>query len=275
MNRPRRRPPAHRDGRLHFRAVTHYRSRLRFLAAALIPLARAAHTQSPRIVRSETNAWLNVGADVWLAPRFGLQGEMLYERSDFAEDPMQVEARLGVQRLLRSGARIAAGGTLIHNSPYGPFPARGPFREYRAWEQFTIDHRAGAASLTHRYRLEQRWVERPGSATTAGGHVDVAYGMRFRYQLRGTVPLSPATARHPAYAAAADELFLSIGPHTPLNLLDQNRAYLGAGLRWSPSVRAELGYLSQVILRADGRQVEHNHTLQATLGLTRAAPRRR
>jgi hypothetical protein len=246
----------------------------RHLALVALPLALLSpRAQAQRTARSETNGWLDATSDVWLTPKTGLQGEALIERSDMALDPMQVELRLGLQRALHSGARIAMGGTFVHNSPYGPFPARLAFREYRVWQQLTMDQRVGAVSLTHRYRFEQRWVEKPSATTLPGEHMDLAFGLRTRYQLRGTVPLQGSTAPHPLFAAGSDEVFVSLGPHAPLNLLDQNRAYVGLGSRWSPSVRAELGYLYQTILRADGRNVENNHTIQLSLALTRAAPR--
>jgi len=249
------------------------RSRALLLTLAL--LAPRAHAQTARVVRTQANAWLVTSADLWATPRWGVQTELMYERSDFGADPQQVEYRLGVQRMLRSGARLAFGGTYIWSSPYGPFPSRVAFPEYRTWEQATVDQRVGALSLTHRYRLEQRWVQRP-LFTPAGARdgSDATFALRGRYQVRATLPLTRTAARHSLYAAVAEEPFLAFGPHTPINVLEQNRLYGGAGVRWSPTLRTELGYLNQIILRADGRQVEQNHTLQVTLGITRAAPRR-
>jgi hypothetical protein len=250
--------------------------RRRLLAFAVVLLAARAHAQTtPRTVRSEANAWLVTSADVWATPQWGLQTELMYERSDLGAAPQQIEYRLGVQRMLHSGARLAVGGTFVHNSPYGPFPARTAFPEYRIWEQATMDQRLGVVSLSHRYRLEERWIDRPIIAATGPtGRTDPSYTLRGRYQLRATVPLTRAAAPHSLYAAGAEEVFLGFGPHTPLNVLDQNRLSVGAGVRWSPVLRTELGYLYQVILRSDGKQVENNHTLQLSLALTRAAARR-
>ena len=209
-----------------------------------------------------------------MTPRWGVQTELMYERAELGATPQQIEYRLGAQRLLHSGARLAFGGTYIHSSPYGPFAARVASHEYRTWLQATADQRVGALSLTHRYRVEYRWVERPlFDASGARRPSDVSAAMRLRYQIRASVPLTPSASPRPLYAALAEEPFIAFGPHTPLNILEQNRAYLGAGVRWSPALRTELGYLNQIIVRADGRQVEQNHTLQLTLGITRPAPK--
>lgn len=243
--------------------------RPRLLAALVLVPVVSLRAQSERVVRSETNAWLDANADVWLTPRWGAQGQFLYERSDYGAEPMVVEARLGVQRRL-STFRLAVGGTYIHTSPYGPFRGRGPTNESRAWEQLSLDGRLGHVALAHRVRLEERWLGRPQAAGVAP---DILFSLRARYQFRGTVPLTPS-AKRPLYAAGGDEIFVSFGAHGPAHPLDQNRAYLGAGVRWSPSLRTELGYLNQRIMRANGQQVENNHTAQLTLGYTRAARKR-
>jgi hypothetical protein len=222
-------------------------------------------------VRSATNTWLSVTGDIWATPTLGIQTELLYERSDFGEDPQQVELRLGLQRAVGQSVRLAAGGTFIHTSPYGPFPARAPFEEYRSWVQATVEHRLAKLTLAHRYRLEERWIERP---STTGGESDIAFGLRLRYQARATIPLASASHPHAPYVAASDEIFLVAGPHAPYNLVDQNRAYVGVGVRWSPALRSEIGYLNQAILRANGTQVENNHTVQLSVAITRAAPAR-
>ena len=212
---------------------------------------------------------------MWATPHWGLQTELMYERSDLGEKPMVIEIRAGVQHMLPSGARLALGGTFIHTSPYGPFPSRVAFQEYRTWQQAQIDQKLGVVSLAHRYRLEERWIIRPvSSAISATDETDPSYTLRFRYQIRGSVPLTKPSAPHSLYAVGSEEVFVGAGPHTPLNVLDQNRASIGLGLRWSPALRTEAGYLSHVVLRGNGTQVENNHTLLVTIGVTRAAPKR-
>jgi hypothetical protein len=240
------------------------------LALAIVLPTGRTRAQTTRTVRSETNAWLSLSSDVSLTPTLGVQTEALIERSELGRRPQQIEVRAGVQRAFGATVRLAAGGTLIHNSPYGPFPARAPFDEYRTWVQATVEQRLSKLSLAHRYRLEERWIERPPAT---GGAPDLAFGLRLRYQARATIPLVPASRPRGPFVAASDELFIVAGPHAPNNLLDQNRAYVGLGMRWSPALRGEVGYLNQAILRANGTQVENNHTLQLSMNFTRAARR--
>jgi hypothetical protein len=50
-----------------------------------------------------------------------------------------------------------------------------------------------------------------------------------------------------------------------LNVFDQNRAYAGVGYQAGRHTRLEAGYLNQLVLRANGLEMENNHTLQLAL----------
>ena len=250
--------------------------RLRPLAALLLatPAARAQEGGIPREVGSSANAWLDVATDVWVTPDLAVQLGGKVQRAELGAAPQQAEIRLGLQRAVGRRVRVAAGGLLAHNSPYGPFPAAGPSNERRLWQHLLLDQRVGRVTLQHRARLEERWIERPqplvdGVATDP----DISFGLRARYRLQATTPLGSGTGAHAPYVAVYDELLKSVGPHASTSLIDQNRAYAGVGVRWSPAVRTELGYVEQRILRRNGRQLEHGHTLSLTLAFTRPAPR--
>lgn len=241
--------------------------------AALALATRSRAQTAPRQVGSSANAWVDLGADVWLTPATGVQIGAKVQRARLGASPQQTELRAGLQRVVGHRFRVAAGGQVVHNSPYGPFPAAGAFGERRLWQHVLQDQRLGPVALQHRYRMEERWTDRPVRSGSAGVP-DVVFSLRARYQLKATLPLGAAGASHPGYVSASEELFKSVGPHASSNLIDQNRAYVGLGVRWSRVLRGEVGYVEQRILRANGRQLEHGHTAQLSLGLTRPAARR-
>jgi hypothetical protein len=253
-------------------------------ALALLPLAAPRARAQERAVGSSANAWFDVTSDVWLTPAYGVQLGGKVQRSEMGAAPQQTELRLGVERSFAGRFRVVAGGLLAHNSPYGPFPAAAPYGERRLWQYLVQEQRVGRVTLQHRYRFEERWIERPVAAPAGGAgsgagpaaaDPDVAFALRARYRLQATTPLGPAVGRggHAPYATLSDELLKSVGPHASTSLVDQNRAYAGLGVRWSPALRGEVGYLEQRIVRANGRQLEHGHTVQLALWLTRPARR--
>jgi hypothetical protein len=52
------------------------------------------------------------------------------------------------------------------------------------------------------------------------------------------------------------------------NIFDQNRLYFALGYRMPKLGRLELGYLSQILNKSNGTQVENNNTLQIGLSST-------
>jgi len=150
-------------------------------------------------------------------------------------------------------------------------------------------HHLPAATLTHRLRLEQRFLPKhhaEGNALVQNGH---RYAGRIRYFARtvlpltshrsggasanplhnGTSPSSMTQSSAPApftkgfFAAVQNEIFFNIGDTTPVNgkLFDQNRAYLAAGYRWSRQFDTEIGYMNQYI-SGTGSNSTNNHILQ-------------
>jgi hypothetical protein len=241
----------------------------------LIAAPRAHAQGAPRVVGTSANAWFDVTSDVWVTPTLDLQAGGKIQRSELGARPQQMELRAGLLRSLGAKTKIGGGVLVAHNSPYGPFPARAPYGELRLWQQIQRDQHAGRFALGHRLRVEERWIQRPlGPVGDLAVDADVQYAMRLRYQLKATTPLGGAQAAHPLYALAYDEVLTSVGPHASPNAIDQNRAAVGLGLRWTTAMRGEASYVNQRILRADGRQLEHGHTLQLALVLTRLAPHR-
>jgi hypothetical protein len=106
-------------------------------------------------------------------------------------------------------------------------------------------------------------VERLGTAGDAAGRrVGWTYTSRARYLLRATVaPGGGPPQAGEAYAVAYDELFVSFGRNVRSNVFDQNRLFAGAGYRLRSTLGVEAGYLNHLVLRANGTDVERNHTL--------------
>lgn len=112
--------------------------------------------------------------------------------------------------------------------------------EHRIWEQYIISHKAFTGSLSHRFRLEQRFIGKAGDQNV--------FAQRLRYFFRHVQPLkrSENGFTKGAFAALQNEVFANIHnqKNTNNHFFDQNRAYIAAGYRFSKKFDAEAGYMN-------------------------------
>lgn len=125
--------------------------------------------------------------------------------------------------------------------------------EQRIWQQYIYNHQPWkGAALSHRFRLEQRFIER---------QTDDLFSQRFRYFFRLVQPLQKQEGAFTKgmFAALQNELFFNVQNKEQLNgsLFDQNRAYLAVGYRVSKSFDIEAGYLNQAIKGANANTVNN------------------
>ena len=178
------------------------------------------------------------------------------------------------QFLVRSGGsfdatqhlKLSAGYALMatRDEANDPLTPRRP--EHRLWAGATLGHAIGQVRMSHRVRMEHRWLSgmRIDDAGRPLGELWV-HAERARYQLRAILPLTRAARTHDIYVSASDEMFASFGGYAGDMAVDQNRASLSVGVRASPAVRVEIGYMLQSSAGDDGRFTEQNHTLQLTV----------
>lgn len=151
--------------------------------------------------------------------------------------------RPGLGYALSDSATLWAGYGWIKTSP-NPNPV---FDEHRVWQQITWSKDFDPTRLGLRSRLEQRFLE-TGSDT----------GWRFRQlvSLRRPIDCTNLTL------VAWDEVFINLNDTNwgASGGFDQNRVFLGVGLKACPSspYRVEVGYLNQYVNRSTNSDLS-NH----------------
>lgn len=139
----------------------------------------------------------------------------------------------------------------------GAPPMKNTLTEHRIWQQYIYSHKPWkGAALSHRFRLEQRFIET---------QKDDIFAQRLRYFLRLVQPLQKQKDAFTKgmFIALQNEFFFNVQNSDKLNgsLFDQNRAYLAAGYRFSKKMDIEVGYLNQAIHGL------HNNTLNNAVQL--------
>jgi hypothetical protein len=224
-----------------------------------ILVAPTAQAQSERIKDFNNNGWYMYFGDHKLTSKWGLHTEIQWRRHNIIKDPQQLLIRTGINYDLTPNAMLTLGYGFIETHPYGDFPAAGTFPEHRIYQQLQHRSNIGRVGLIHRYRLEQRWIKPAGAD-------DHTYLNRARYMIKATLPLQgPTIDVNEPFLAVYNEAFVGFGNNIQRNIFDQNRAYAALGYKFSNTGTLEIGYLSQIVQKANGIVFEHNHTLQVSL----------
>jgi hypothetical protein len=237
-----------------------------FVSILVLSGCLAANAQSGnRSNTTNSNAWLMYFGNHKVSEKWGIHAEVQWRRHEFLSENQQLLLRGGVDFYTPAKNRFTLGYAFVRTYPYGEFAVAGDFPENRIWQQFLTSQKIGNVNLSHRYRLEQRFLGNPATGTMANGR----YENRFRYMAKLTLPIAKEWEK-PMFLAVYDEVMLNFGKEVGYNLFDQNRLYGALGFTLTPHMKLEVGYLYQLVqlrtLDSDSKnRIENNHTLQIGL----------
>ncbi|MCF6130934.1 DUF2490 domain-containing protein [Flavobacterium wongokense] len=185
---------------------------------------------------------------------FHVEGQLRYE--NHFDQNLQNVFRIGGIYFIKPNEHVTVGYGLIHTYSAS---ADEFFTENRLWEQYQINNKWSKNTMTHRLRLEQRWIEQLADNSTA-------YQNRFRYMNRNLFHIADLKSdKNQIYAVLQDEVFLTIGENkVNSKFMDQNRFLVGLGLNHNNKLRLELGYMNQYVTSSYGNDAM-NHTVSVTL----------
>ncbi|MBK7869714.1 MAG: DUF2490 domain-containing protein [Saprospiraceae bacterium] len=235
-------------------------NKLRLAWAIMLFLGIGFNVSAQKEIVTQSNGWWMYFGNHRLSDNWGLHTEYQWRRHEFISTWQQSLMRVGVDYFFKNNSSLTAGYGWIKSFPYGEQPVNQEFTEHRIWQQWILNQRAGRLYVNHRYRLEQRFLERPAQD-------DYVFRQRVRYRLMLTMPIGAKDLQdNSLFVSVYAEPFLGFGEGIGRNILDQNRLSLTLGYRFNPNVNLQAGYLNQYIVKPDGIQQERNHNFQ--LGLT-------
>ncbi|WP_019987957.1 DUF2490 domain-containing protein [Rudanella lutea] len=207
-----------------------------------------------RLLDHQSIGWYVYNGAYKLNPKWSLRTEYQWRRIDLIRTWQQSLARLGAS--YKASDRITFGGgyTYFVTFPFGQYPQadRGvPYPEHRLHADVSLDETYGRLNLTHRFRLEQRWLAGqtdPNPRRITGWE----FQNRIRYQIAADLPLHGTTVdNREFYLNFFDEVFIGFGRNVGQNIFNQNRLSAGLGYQVSDALQIELNFLNQVLQHAD------------------------
>jgi len=163
--------------------------------------------------------------------KWNIQSDFQYRDYRFLGQRNQLLARAGLGYNLKpQNHNLLLGYAHIATDSYDEFDINTSTKiENRIYQQYLYKNKVGSSSLTHRFRLEERFF--PSE-----------FGLRARYFISVQKPLwSKNIAKGNTYLSAYNELFVDIKDPK----FDRNRLYAGLGIGINESIRVETGYMIQ------------------------------
>ncbi|HNP32646.1 MAG TPA: DUF2490 domain-containing protein [Flavobacterium sp.] len=214
-------------------------------------------------IKQDQRIWFSYLGQYKVSEKWGYHIEAQFRLDNQLEQNLQNGFRFGAIYYLSPKANITAGYALVKTFS----PSLEKFStENRFWEQYQYNKKwhDNKNTMTHRFRLEQRFVEH--LATVSGESNEFNYQNRLRYLNRNVFHVANLSSdKEEIYAVAQNEVFLSLGNNkVNSKFIDQNRFMVGLGLNYNNNIRLELGYLNQFATSSYGDNTM-NHIVSISL----------
>lgn len=211
---------------------------------------------------NNNDIWFLIHGNYEVSDKMGFDSEAHFRLADYGNQKQQILLRPSIYYNLNERVKFFVGYTYINTYPYGEQPSKGRTPENNIWVQALISQKIGKIGLSHRYRLEQRWVGQLALSSHGYEVVDNIHKNRFRYRLTAKFRI-PTDERF--YFTVFDELWINYGKSTGISYFDQNWLFGGFGLYLNKGTAIELAYMWQFIEKPDGIRKESNNTIQLSL----------
>lgn len=211
-----------------------------------------ANLSYAQIDEDQTGAWyMYLWNTTFQDSQFGLQGDIQHRNWDMGGDLEQLLIRGGVTWSPQSSnIKYTFGYAHITSGAFGS--SSNKTEESRIYQEALIPQQWGdKLFISHRLRLEQRWVD------------DQDFRNRFRYFIGANYPLNGSDLNQGSiYLSFYNELFLNlekdIGNNRQVDDFDRNRTYLALGYSLSDRARVQFGYMHQETKNNGKGQIQFN-----------------
>lgn len=242
------------------------------LMVMILTLSDFGATAQQKEIADQSLSWWCYFGTYRVTNKLSVWTELQLRRADFINEWQQVVPRIGLNYHHTDNIVFTAGYAYLWTYPYGeqPIPLDDQRFEHRPWQQVALLHNSGKTNFQHRFRLEQRFLQNWSAPNASTGLRSIEDGfelqnrMRYRFLLTRSITRTAAGGQK-LFATFYDEIFINFGNNIGFNLFDQNRLGTTLGYQFTKDFNFQLGYMSQFIQKANGRDIENNHAFTAFL----------
>lgn len=209
------------------------------------------------------NTWFYYLGNHKFHEKWGLHSDFQYRRKDFLAEKSQFLGRIGVEYCLGQGIQVTVGyafSRLFLRENQSDFASD----ENRFWEQLSINQSVNRTKIQHRFRLEQRFMEKWNTAENSNVYLaETVLNHRIRYRLMLLIPINKNEMQDQTlFANLFNEVMLGLGKKDQPLSFDQNRLYAGLGWRFNDRFNVQIGYQFQYVEKTNGVPDDQLHILQ-------------
>jgi Protein of unknown function (DUF2490) len=183
--------------------------------------------------KSEVGNWFIYFGNQKINDKWNWHNEIQYRNFNFAGDLEQLIVRTGIgYNLTEKNNNLLLGYGFIHSEPYiSGTNDKKKINEHRIYQQFLTKQTFGRVNISHRYRMEERFIEDN-------------FKLRFRYFLSLNIPINKKEMTdNTVYCTAYNEIFLNV--KSPI--FDRNRIYGGLGFVINKHFKVEAAMMTQLL----------------------------
>lgn len=175
--------------------------------------------------------------------KWNLNYDVQYRNYEVFSDLNQLLIRGSVQYMLLDNLTLGAGYGFVNTEQY--LKPDVPVIENRIFQDVITQQKIATATVRHRFRFEQRFVENQD------------FKSRFRYLLGIDVPIYQNTEKNQSlYASFYNELFMNTDEASRKNnAFDRDRLYIGAGYKFNKDLGIQVGWMNQMLQKTAHQQL--------------------
>ena len=182
--------------------------------------------------QEDTGNWIMYFGTNKISDKLSIHSELQYRNHTISPTNIeQLLLRTGLNYHIKPHASATIGYAHIGNHTYESNRKSPEVEEHRIWQQFLTTNKIGRIKFEHRYRIEERFIEKD-------------FKTRFRYRIMLFYPLNRKLFETGTiYLGIYNELFIN-GEKT---FFDRNRLYGGIGYKCSQNTEFQIGLLRQEV----------------------------
>lgn len=192
--------------------------------------------------KSNTGNWFIYFGNQRINRHWNWHNEIQYRNYNLIGDLQQLVLRTGFgYNLSENNNNVLLGYAYVYSERYLPSSSdKVGATEHRIFEQFITKQNFRRINLTHRYRIEERFL--PDN-----------FQVRFRYFLSANIPITrQSMSANTVYLSMYNEIFMN----ATAPVFDRNRIYGAIGYVLPRNMRIEVGIMTQQLETSHRNQIQ-------------------